>query len=91
VNTDNTNTSGIVAGATKFKFINNMSYGSRLDPDVTELHKFLIAKGLLQIKAPTGWFGPLTRAAVKKYQKAKQLPETGVVGDMTRNALNQEE
>lgn len=79
---------GAVAGVSTFKFLNNMSYGSRLDPDVDELHKVLIAKGYLKIKEPTGWFGPLTRAAVKMYQKEKGIAQTGVVGEQTRDALN---
>lgn len=36
----------------------------------------------------TAYFGPKTREAVIRYQKSKNLPQTGVVGDLTRKELN---
>ena len=36
----------------------------------------------------TTYFGPLTLAAVKKYQAANGIPTTGYVGPLTRAALN---
>ncbi len=36
----------------------------------------------------TGYFGPLTLAAVKAYQASKNIPATGYVGPLTRAALN---
>lgn len=56
--------------------------------DVIELQKVLIALGYLQIPAPTGYFGPLTQAAVKLYQAAHGIITTGYVGPLTRAALN---
>jgi peptidoglycan hydrolase-like protein with peptidoglycan-binding domain len=37
---------------------------------------------------PTGYFGAKTRDAVVKFQKLNKLPQSGVVGDLTRKALN---
>ncbi|HVW71619.1 MAG TPA: immunoglobulin-like domain-containing protein, partial [Candidatus Paceibacterota bacterium] len=82
-------TGGSVLGASVFLFLTDMGVGSTLDPDVTELQKILIADGYLNISAPTGFFGPLTQAAVKLYQGAHGIPTTGFVGPLTRNALNQ--
>lgn len=79
---------GQVLGATTFTFATNLGYGARGN-DVIELHKVLIAEGYLHIPAPTGWFGPLTLAAVKEYQAANGIITTGFVGPLTRGALNQ--
>ena len=36
----------------------------------------------------TGYFGPKTRQAVIDFQKLNSIPQTGVVGELTRKALN---
>jgi hypothetical protein len=56
--------------------------------DVTNLQNILIHEGLLKIDTPTGYFGPLTEAAVKLYQAAHGIPTTGFVGPLTRAQLN---
>jgi peptidoglycan hydrolase-like protein with peptidoglycan-binding domain len=38
----------------------------------------------------TGYFGPLTEAAVKRYQKANGIEQVGIVGPQTRGALNKD-
>lgn len=81
---ENTNS----GSASKFVFLKNFRVGSQLSPDVTELQKILIAKGYLKIKAPTGYFGSLTLAAVRSYQRANNIPATGNVYILTRTALN---
>jgi peptidoglycan hydrolase-like protein with peptidoglycan-binding domain len=79
---------GVVAGVSTFKFLTNMGYDSRLTPDVHELHAILIQEGYLHISAPTGYFGPLTFAAVKRYQQAHGIMRSGYVGITTRESLN---
>ncbi len=81
---------GEVLGASSFNFTIDLHYGSTGD-DVIELQKILIKDGFLHIDAPTGWFGPLTEAAVKLYQAAHGIITTGYVGPLTRAALNAEE
>jgi membrane-bound inhibitor of C-type lysozyme len=78
---------GRVLGENVYFFERTLRFGSYGDA-VTELHKILIAGGYLAIDAPTGWFGPLTFAAVKKYQVERDIPDTGLVGPITRAALN---
>lgn len=81
-------TAPAVLGESRFKFLYDLRYDSRRDPDVPELHKVLIAANYLRIAKPTGWFGPLTFAAVKQYQAAHNVPPTGFVGVLTRAELN---
>lgn len=54
---------------------------------VTKLQQVLVAEGYLKA-APTGYFGPLTRAAVIAFQKAKGIDQVGYTGPATRAALN---
>jgi hypothetical protein len=77
---------GTAAGA-GFVFTQTLQLGSS-GQEVVELQKVLIAKGFLKIDAPTGYFGPITEAAVKAYQTAHGLPAVGIVGPLTRAALN---
>jgi peptidoglycan hydrolase-like protein with peptidoglycan-binding domain len=71
---------------TSYVFEHFMGVGDD-DDDVVHLQQRLIALGYLQGTA-TGTYGPLTEAAVKKYQKAKGLTQTGYVERVTRAALN---
>lgn len=45
-------------------------------------------QGKLKVKPRTGYFGPLTRAAVIKFQRSRGIPTTGVVAELTWAALN---
>ena len=56
---------------------------------VSKLQNFLIEKGFLSEKA-SGFFGDLTIDAVKAYQRSIGLPETGMVYDLTRQAIKLE-
>jgi peptidoglycan hydrolase-like protein with peptidoglycan-binding domain len=76
-----------VLGASAYNFAHALNIGSR-GADVTQLQVVLIAGGFLVIDAPTGYFGKLTFAAVKAYQKAHGLPQVGNVGPLTRAQLN---
>lgn len=89
-----------IPGATKnsdrgLKFTRNLWLGSRGE-DVKRLQSFLIDRGFLLPGYDTGYYGPLTQAAVKRFQAAEGIvsygsPNTtgyGVVGPHTRSVLN---
>lgn len=87
--TTNTTDTGEVLGAAAFQFGTNLTVGSR-GQDVVELQNVLIAEGDLAAGLNTGYFGPLTKAAVIKYQTAHNVsPHSGYVGPLTRAQLNQ--
>ncbi|MFA5942062.1 MAG: peptidoglycan-binding domain-containing protein [Candidatus Paceibacterota bacterium] len=60
--------------------------GMRND-DIGELQRELAREGLFSGEA-TGFFGQATREAVVRFQRANNLPETGLVGRLTREELN---
>ncbi|MBU3668366.1 MAG: hypothetical protein FGM57_00175 [Candidatus Taylorbacteria bacterium] len=70
----------------KFQFTKNLSVGSK-GVDVTELQKRLKEEGFFTGPA-NGNFGPQTKVAVQKYQKAKNISQLGNVGPATRAMLN---
>lgn len=80
--------SGSTPILSSYKFITPLYRGVR-NSAVIELQKILIAKNFL-VSEPTGYFGVLTEAAVKKYQASKGIEQTGTVGPITRAALNAE-
>jgi cell wall-associated NlpC family hydrolase len=41
----------------------------------------------LRVRPSSGYFGPRTQAAVKRFQRAHHIPRTGVVGNRTWQAL----
>jgi len=65
----------------KFKFTRTLKFGMRGE-DVKELQRRL---GVPMI---TGFFGLLTKQAVKNYQYTNLLVEDGIVGKFTRDILN---
>ena len=69
-----------------FQFTSFLSLDST-GAEVTELQKFLTAKGFYAGPI-TGTFGPLTESAVKLYQTAHSISPVGYVGPSTRAALN---
>jgi hypothetical protein len=76
---------GQVLGVSVFSFLKNLGLGSR-GADVAELQKVLIKERLLATSA-TGYFGPITKAALMKWQAKNKLPATGYFGPMSRLAL----
>src|SRR5438552_3394844 len=50
-------------------FSRDLTVGSKGD-DVSALQQLLISNGFLNIAAPTGYFGGLTKAALVKWQKS---------------------
>lgn len=74
------------SGTTKFsKALNSGSSGTEVTALQTLLRKLGYYSGPV-----TGNYGPLTAAAVKKYQAARGLDQLGIVGPGTRAALNKE-
>jgi len=72
--------------AARYQFNKNLSLGS-IGTDVSELQKRLISEGVYTGPI-NGRFGPLTEAAVKKYQSLHKLSAVGIVGILTRTVLN---
>ena len=67
----------------------NLSYrmkDSLTDGDVSNLQDFLQTNGFLKSE-PTGYFGLMTQAAVKKFQLANSVLNTGYVGPITREKI----
>jgi len=77
---------GQVLGAIAYRFTATLKLGMSGN-DVTELQKLLTSEGVYSGPI-TGYFGPLTQAAVKAYQLKHGLPGTGFVGQLTRAQLN---
>lgn len=68
------------------KFARDLTVGSRGD-DVRALQEQLVAQGYLDVM-PTGYFGELTKAALREYQKTKGIsPAAGYFGPKTRAAI----
>ncbi len=81
-----TNTQKSTSGS-KFTFTKLLEIDST-GIDVTELQKKLTNLGFYSGPV-TGKFGPLTEAAVKKFQKEYKITQAGFVGPATRAKLNQ--
>jgi len=84
-------TQGKVLGASAYNFTKTLQLGSK-GPDVVALQEYLIANGFMPTPLVgsnvTGYFGKLTEAAVKAFQKAHGLEPVGIVGPKTRAILN---
>ena len=85
--TTTSSTTTTAESGSKFVFEHFMGIGDDDEPDVMELQKRLISLGYMSGE-PTGYFGSKTEAAVKKFQAANGLPQTGYAAKDTRAALN---
>jgi hypothetical protein len=54
---------------------------------VRVLQEQLRALGYFTFPVSTGYFGPITLQAVRTFQRAHNLPETGYVGILTREMM----
>ncbi len=78
------NTSTTTTSTTEFtEYLSLGSTGSQ----VTALQQILYTDGYLSVQ-PTGYFGTLTAAAINEFQAAHGISQVGVVGPLTRAALN---
>ena len=66
---------------------NTYLYSGMEGDEVLKLQKVLKQEGYFTAE-PNGSFGPITVAAVRKFQAAHGLKQLGVVGPATRSALN---
>jgi|GEM_PF-675645 LPXTG-site transpeptidase (sortase) family protein len=69
---------------------NNLRYRIRdsdTNGEVSMVQNFLGIKGYLS-SVPTGFFGPATLVAIKKFQSASGFSPTGYVGVLTRSKIN---
>lgn len=78
---------GQVLGASSLRFGADLEYGMKGEA-VTELQKRLASEGVYSGPI-TGYFGPLTREAVKKYQEKNNIKSTGYFGPLTRGRMNE--
>ena len=71
-------------------FSNDLYYGIT-SPQVKCLQQFLtnLGSSIYPEKLITGYYGPLTQAAVQRYQALKGIMTTGYFGPLTRAAANQ--
>ena len=56
--------------------------------NVRSVQAFLIKNGYLKLGAPTQYYGARTALAVKAFQAAHDLPQTGIVDQATFAAMN---
>ena len=79
--------SGGTTGGTAYNYTRDLTVGSRGD-DVTALQNWLMTQSSAQWpagQAATGYFGPITRAALGRYQAAVGIsPTAGYFGPKTR-------
>ena len=75
-----------VPTVTTFNFTSNLELGAR-GQDVVELQDRLRTEGYFSVDS-TGYFGLTTYGAVRAYQSAHGIADTGFVGPITRAMLN---
>lgn len=81
---------GSVVNISKYNFVNDLTIGAT-GADVVALQNYLIDKGFLVITpgVAKGYFGPLTQAAVAKWQAANGItPAAGYFGPKSRTFIS---
>jgi uncharacterized protein YcgL (UPF0745 family) len=74
---------------TQFIFTMNLKQGMT-HPDVSKLQERLRDEGYYTYPQITGYFGPITKEALIKYQKANNIkPAEGYFGPITRSKMNE--
>ncbi len=68
--------------------VEDLKVGAEGD-DVKEIQEILASDPTLLGAKPTGYYGPLTEAAIKKFQERYGLPVTGVVDEATREVMKE--
>lgn len=79
------NVKGQVLGSTTYNFTKDLRLGLQ-NNDVKELQKILIADGFLKSDA-TGYFGPITKQALIKWQIKNKTTVTGVFDSTSRKII----
>ncbi len=79
-------TNGEILGVSNYRFISSLTLGSEGE-EVRQLQLKLSDIDLFQGVA-TGNFGTETLKSLKNYQRSKGITPSGIVGPITRNALN---
>ena len=82
----NASGTGSAFGAAVSAFTRSLGIGSRGE-DVRQLQLRLINAGFLNATS-TGYFGPLTEDALKRFQEQHQIETTGTMGPKTRAELD---
>jgi hypothetical protein len=78
---------GAGSSSSSYNYTRDLTLGSRGE-DVSALQQMLIDAGYLAISAPTGYFGPMTKSALAKWQAANGIsPASGYFGPKTRAYL----
>ncbi len=78
------------AKVARFNFTSVLKVGS-VSAEVRNLQTLLKELGFFTYSRITNYFGSITRAAVLKYQKARELAKTGVFDDATKASLKAED
>lgn len=68
-------------------FTETHAFGDRAE-EVIHLQQILNIEGVHESGLTTGYFGPLTKASLLKFQEKHDLPQTGITDPVTRTKLN---
>ena len=63
------------------------SFNTQTVEGVKNIQRALVKLGLLDQRYITGFYGPITTEAVRKFQEQNGIDQTGTVGPITRAKL----